>query len=210
MSNNYLKDLDIAVTITSVGPQGEVGPAVPVIDNLTSTSTTNALSANQGKVLKDKFAPLEAIGGFYAPVSTNIYRVTSQTTVPSGGTVQMPLTKLFGTLSVVSDAITLPKGYLYEITIDLLTAVGYPASRFTAKALNASGANVMHRENRKLSASGADSDSGVIGFGIYDLTSSSTNNSLILSVDGTTGISYIDRYFGGMYIKQYKLIPFTA
>ena len=33
------------------GPQGETGPQPALIDNLTSTSTTEALTANQGKVL---------------------------------------------------------------------------------------------------------------------------------------------------------------
>ena len=40
-------------------------PTIPsVIDNLTSTSTTNALSANQGKVLKDMIDDLSALGKF--------------------------------------------------------------------------------------------------------------------------------------------------
>ena len=40
-------------------------PTIPtVIDNLTSTSTTNALSANQGKALKDMIDDLAALGKF--------------------------------------------------------------------------------------------------------------------------------------------------
>ena len=37
------------------GPQGETGPQPALIDNLTSTSTIEALTANQGKILNDKF-----------------------------------------------------------------------------------------------------------------------------------------------------------
>lgn len=43
------------------GADGEDGATVTVVDNLTSTSTTSALSANQGKVLKDA---IDACGGF--------------------------------------------------------------------------------------------------------------------------------------------------
>ena len=36
------------------GPQGEVGPMPTLVDNLESTSTTEALTANQGRVLNEK------------------------------------------------------------------------------------------------------------------------------------------------------------
>ena len=43
---------------------------VPVINNLTSTSTTSALSANQGKILKDELDKKETITGATSKAST--------------------------------------------------------------------------------------------------------------------------------------------
>ena len=43
------------------GLQGETGPMPTLVDNLTSTSTTEALTANQGRVLNEKI-PIITIG----------------------------------------------------------------------------------------------------------------------------------------------------
>ena len=59
------------MTINSTG-----GATVTVVDNLTSTSTTSALSANQGKVLNDKISILNEIdlilnGGYLTDAEAN-------------------------------------------------------------------------------------------------------------------------------------------
>ena len=45
------------------GPQGETGPQPALIDNLTSTSTIEALTANQGKILSQNIARRAYVNG---------------------------------------------------------------------------------------------------------------------------------------------------
>lgn len=61
--------IDIPCLVGPQGPQGPkgatgaTGPAVSITNNLTSTSTTTALSAYQGKLLNDKFASYVPLAG---------------------------------------------------------------------------------------------------------------------------------------------------
>ena len=57
-SDIYYKDNTL--TWSNKGQLGSGGNSVTVVDNLTSTSTTDALSANQGKALKDTKAPIDS------------------------------------------------------------------------------------------------------------------------------------------------------
>ena len=57
-----------------VASKGTDGTTVTVVDNLTSTSTTSALSANQGKVLQDGKAPINS------PTFTTIVTAPTNTT----------------------------------------------------------------------------------------------------------------------------------
>lgn len=47
-----------AFVLQNAGSGGESGPTVPVVDNLTSLSTTSALSANQGRILNEKISEI--------------------------------------------------------------------------------------------------------------------------------------------------------
>lgn len=57
---------------------------ISVIDNLTSTSATDALSANQGKVLKERVAYYVRTLGGYKQLTTNWEDTGLQITVPAG------------------------------------------------------------------------------------------------------------------------------
>lgn len=48
-----------AFVLQNAGSGGESGPTVPVVDNLTSLSTTSALSANQGRILNEKISEID-------------------------------------------------------------------------------------------------------------------------------------------------------
>lgn len=65
------------------GPQGSTGPAATVVNNLTSTSTTAALSAYQGNVLNAKFSSyLPLAGGAITgntSIAANFYPSTNNT-----------------------------------------------------------------------------------------------------------------------------------
>jgi hypothetical protein len=70
----WIEDSDID------GSGGGGGTSTEVIDNLTSTSTTKALSANQGRVLNGKITTIEAKN---LVESTNISKIVMVTEYPS-------------------------------------------------------------------------------------------------------------------------------
>ena len=55
---------DVQINGTSIVSSGVAN--IGIVDNVTSTSTTSALSANQGKVLQDEITHLQGIGRFLA------------------------------------------------------------------------------------------------------------------------------------------------
>ena len=70
----------------------------PVIDNVTSTSTTSALSANQGKLLQDQINDLKGIGRFLAVWSC-------ENGLPKSEPTTLPYTYKTGDYFIVDDVI---------------------------------------------------------------------------------------------------------
>lgn len=71
----------------SGGGQGEQTPVINIIDNLTSTSTGAALSANQGRILKDLIDNIEVTGeGAHTHANMSILNGLNDTSISNWNT----------------------------------------------------------------------------------------------------------------------------
>lgn len=76
-----------------------------IIDNLTSTSTTSVLSANQGKILNDKIEPLQTLANYYTiEMSTGATWIDGSTIFKK--TVVIPSLGTAGSTTAVAHGIT--------------------------------------------------------------------------------------------------------
>ena len=207
----------IDTEITAVGPQGIPGE-VNVLDNLTSTSVVDALSANQGRVLdgkittvstdldtlEGKMAPLIATGGFYALVDFNSFKTTDR--LLSVGTV-VPLVKIRGGISVASNTMTLVKGYAYEFVLDYELVEGAGSGAFILNVYNAeNGAIVSDWGNKKYSVNYNHTTHGTTGFALIDLTSASSDMSIQIKCSGVAGSPSVASQNGGCTVKKFKKV----
>ncbi len=107
----YTKGDDSTGTITTQDTNTWRG----IVDNLTSTSTTESLSANQGKVLNDKFASYlttASAAETYQPKGNYLTSIpTASTTVTGGVKVGSNITVTSGTISLTKSNVTTALGY---------------------------------------------------------------------------------------------------
>lgn len=139
----------------------------------------------------------------YLPVDFNMFRVTSDTVASANLTI--PLTKISGTLSITSNQITLPKGYYYEIDMNLgLSSTG--AAQMTIA--NTSGVAQIQRTQHAWTTNAHDAGlTSTPGYGTIDLTSAGSNlviKAMVVAV--TTTPPTLDDNFGQIVIRKMKKV----
>ena len=102
-----------------------------VVDNLTSTSSTDALSAKQGKVLKDLIDALPTVGAG----TLNTTNTTTQATNASeslGGTVNLHKVSKTGSYNDLLDKPTIPAGTVTSVGMTVPTGLSVSGSPVTS------------------------------------------------------------------------------
>lgn len=189
---NYIIKHSVSSTTTAV-----------IVDNLTSTSSVDALSANMGNLLKTN------LNGCFLPVEWGWFKLTSLSNLADGATrTTLPITKVAGSFTVSSNYITLTKGYLYEVNMDFAYDNNGASGIAYITLLNVStSADLMWRQNEKLSnAMTSSPESGCVGFGIIDLTSAPSDIQAKCHVPLSTNTGSLSPSIGGLYITKYKKV----
>ena len=168
-----------------------------VVDNMLSTSATDALSAKQGKILRD------TLDSVYLPVDYNLFRCTTNT--QGGANVTIPLTKMKGGLTLASNLITLQKGYLYELDVNFgLETIG--AAQITIA--NTSNVSQLDRIQHAWTTNAHDAGfTSTTGYGIIDLTSAGSDlqvKALVVAASPTP--PYIGSTYGQLVIRKMKKV----
>lgn len=116
-SDIYYKDNTLTWSLKGqLGGGGSGGSSVMVVDNLTSTSTTDALSANQGKVLQDTKAAINSPEFTGTPTAPTPLTADNTTKIATMAAVQAVAAVAGGA------AVTTAKGYTDTVAGTTLTS----------------------------------------------------------------------------------------
>ena len=135
-SDIYYKDETLTWSLKGQLGGGGGGGGVTVVDNLTSTSTTDALSANQGKALKDTKAPIDS------PTFTG----TPTAPTPATEDADTKIATMEAVHAVAANALTIANSR-YQFVSDAGTTYTVPAS-----AVTANGNTIIELSNNSLTS----------------------------------------------------------
>lgn len=126
-------DLVAAINEVNAKPSGGGGTSTTVVDGLTSTSTTSALSANQGKVLNEKIGDITTLTTTAKTntvvaineLDTSIGDLSTLTTAKKASAVEAinELDKDIGDISTLPNKTTTPTVTKYTSAVDALNTV---------------------------------------------------------------------------------------
>lgn len=170
--------------------EGNVNVDGPVI-------ATGKITSNS-KVLND-IIPAET---YLALTDINIFTHTTDQ-ILSTAPLQIAMTKKEGSLSISSNNITLPKGYVYEFMLDM-EVWNASASYSLFDLQNSSNVSVLSSKNTV--CAGTQTGSSGCGLGKLDLTTASTNSVVRIMCIVTTLPTAKAGSGGGLTIKKYKKI----
>ena len=151
--------------------------------------------------------PLKDAGGFLGLVDINNFGVRVNTALNTSYPQLIPMTKISGGLAIASDIITLEKGFIYEVVLQLcVIGTGFGAFRI----YNTSNGDLMNRPNIAISANYNSGDSNTDGKTIIDLSGAGANLSIKVVNTYMVGTPTASASYGSLIIKKYKKIPLTA
>ena len=141
-------------------------------------------------------------------VDVNHFTPRISVTLTSAYPQLIPMSKISGGLSIASDIITLEKGYLYEVVVDLYisNASGYGIF----KVYDTANADLMPKANIAVTATYGDILSSAAGHCVIDMVDAISDKNIKVVNTSSNALPIVNSGLGSLMIKKYKKVAAGA